>query len=65
MKLCSEKTVPGEIVTRILNKQYKTFHFLGELKIDNAEQMLRKCTEVAMRTSFYSYIHEKKYFLHP
>ena len=27
--------------------------FLRELKIDNTEQMLRKCSEVAIRASFY------------
>ena len=39
--------------------------FLGELKIDNTEQMLRKCSEVPIRASFYLYIRKNKEWLSP
>ena len=34
--------------------------FLRELKIDNTEQMLRKCSEVAIRVSFYLNVHTEQ-----
>ena len=34
--------------------------FLRELKMDSTEQMLRKCSEMAIRASFYLYIHQNK-----
>ena len=37
--------------------------FLGELKIDNT--LLRKCSEVAIRASFYLYIRKNKEWLSP
>ena len=39
--------------------------FLRELKIDYTEQMLRKCSEVAVRASFYFYIRKNKEWLSP
>ena len=39
--------------------------FVRELKIDNAERMLRKCSEVAIRASFYLYIRKNKEWLSP
>ena len=39
----------------------KTFiKFLTELKIDNTERILRKCSEVAIKDSFYLYIRKNK-----
>ena len=38
---------------------------LRELKIDNTERMLRKCSEVAKRVSFYLYISKNKEWLSP
>ena len=39
--------------------------FLRELKIGNIEQMLRKCSEVAIKASFYLYIRKNKEWLSP
>ena len=39
--------------------------FLRELKIDNTDQMLRKCNEVAIRASFYLNICKNKEWLSP
>ena len=44
----------------------KTFiKFLTELKIDNTERILRKCSEVAIKDSFYLYIRKNKEWLRP
>ena len=56
-KLCCEKTVSGNIVTRsgfYTNDKKPFIKFVRKsLKIDNTEKMFRKCSEVAIRASFY------------
>ena len=39
--------------------------FLRELKVGNTERMLRQCSEVAIRASFYLNIHKYKKWLCP
>ena len=48
-----------------LNDTQPFIKFLRELKIDNTEQMLRKCSKVAIRASFYLYICKNKEWLGP
>ena len=48
-----------------LNDTQPFIKFLRELKIDNTEQMLRKCSKVTIRASFYLYICKNKEWLGP
>ena len=67
MRNYAVKKVFLEISSIVLytNDTKPSIKFLREPKIDNTERMLRKCSEVAIRTSFYLYTRKNKEWLDP